>query len=523
MKNAREDASRIYRATGVLIRRARVVGLPTVILLVYYAAFTLWFFFSGASGQFRIALADAAYLPVNAMSMVLAGTVACSKRADPRTRRGWWFITAALALQAWGDVAWFFFEGVLQTEPFPSVADIGYAGMYPFMLAGLLMLPGPKRSRTQRWTLALDAATIVAAGFMIVWAASLGSAVHEGFGSLEAALAVYYPAGDLLLILGATTAALRGSQGLRRTPTTVLLIGLAAWIVADVGFSYLSQQGDGTGGRWIDLVWVGALTCFAIAADQQRRALGQPSEAQPPQLQVIGIQVPARLPYLAILMGYVVVFQAAVNLPVYPLGGVLLGDVAVTLAVVARQLLASREHARFAASYQRAATTDKLTGLLSRQHFLDLAAHDIDHFRAEGRSVSLLVIDVDHFKQVNDGYGHLAGDKVLATVAARCREALRLGDIVCRYGGDELVALLPGANAADAALIADRMGQAVAASPVPVEQDSIPISVSIGHTTSTGDGDLSALLSLADQALYEVKRNGRGHARGYRPVEASVA
>lgn len=107
------------------------------------------------------------------------------------------------------------------------------------------------------------------------------------------------------------------------------------------------------------------------------------------------ISAPARLPYLAILLSYVVVARAALHLPIYPLGGLLLGDVAVTVAVVARQLIIVGEHGRRAARYQRAATTDGLTGLLTRQHFLDVAAAQLSQSTSRRHSTSLLVIDVD--------------------------------------------------------------------------------------------------------------------------------
>lgn len=107
---------------------------------------------------------------------------------------------------------------------------------------------------------------------------------------------------------------------------------------------------------------------------------------------------------------------------------------------------------------------------------------------------------------------------MLTTTAARCRDQLRTHDLLCRYGGDELVALLPDTDTEDAAAIAARLSAVVTATPVPAGDSTVPVSISIGHATAASAPDLTMLLGCADAALYAVKQAGRGHARGFEEI-----
>ncbi|HLZ36374.1 MAG TPA: hypothetical protein VKP64_01150 [Mycobacteriales bacterium] len=143
----------------------------------YFVAYLAWHLLSGAAGHERLVISDAANVPVSAAAAVLAVGCARAAEADPRTRRAWWFIAAAMVFQTWGDVAWFWFDAVRGVDAYPSVADIGYLGLYPLLLAGLLLLPRRHRSRREHAMLGLDAA-VVLGGFMVIWAFSLGPALH---------------------------------------------------------------------------------------------------------------------------------------------------------------------------------------------------------------------------------------------------------------------------------------------------------------------------------------------------------
>ena len=168
-----------------------------------------------------------------------------------------------------------------------------------------------------------------------------------------------------------------------------------------------------------------------------------------------------------------------------------------------------RTQAEVAAQEVRA-TTDALTGLLVRRAFLERAATALGRTQQAQQPASVLMIDLDHFKQVNDTHGHPAGDGVLQETARRVRLALRDLDLLGRYGGEELIALLPAVGKAQAVVVAERIRQSLAAVPIQAGPVALYQTLSIGIATAPEDGlDLEHLMARADQALYAAKRSGR--------------
>ena len=151
--------------------------------------------------------------------------------------------------------------------------------------------------------------------------------------------------------------------------------------------------------------------------------------------------------------------------------------------------------------------TDELTGLFNRRHFLRLALRELDNLD-HGRQHGLALIDLDHFKRINDVHGHAAGDRVLQTFAAVARACLRDGDVLARYGGEEFVLLLPNTDADQFTSCCERLREAFAnARPVGVQVSNL--SLSAGMTLLSAGDELDEALQRADQALYRAKRGGR--------------
>ena len=161
------------------------------------------------------------------------------------------------------------------------------------------------------------------------------------------------------------------------------------------------------------------------------------------------------------------------------LGGILLGAVALTFLVSARQYIALHDYGRLAVRYQELAAIDGITGLYNRRHFMETAEAAFAHAQRLGQPFAALMIDVDNFKQINDMHGHIAGDQVLAELAQACREHVRPDDIVGRYGGDEFIIMSPGITSLRATQLADQLARPVARVP---GRDGKPLA----YTTSIG-------------------------------------
>jgi len=157
------------------------------------------------------------------------------------------------------------------------------------------------------------------------------------------------------------------------------------------------------------------------------------------------------------------------------------------------------------------ARTDFLTGIPNRRHFLNLADLELARARRYARPFSMLMLDLDLFKNINDRYGHLTGDLTLQKVVEVCGQILREVDVVGRLGGEEFGIILPETDAAKALQVADRVRQAVANASIPLPNGgSVGITTSVGVATySEADPDFDAVLARADRALYEAKRSGR--------------
>ncbi|MGH8324325.1 MAG: GGDEF domain-containing protein, partial [Steroidobacteraceae bacterium] len=156
------------------------------------------------------------------------------------------------------------------------------------------------------------------------------------------------------------------------------------------------------------------------------------------------------------------------------------------------------------------ATRDALTGLWNRATILDVLSREISHAQRTGTPLGLALIDVDHFKRVNDTYGHHGGDEVLRELANRLRSALRQNDWLGRYGGEELMVVLPGLAHAGPALPVERLRECVAERPFAVQDLRLTLTVSIGMAWCESSADTPhEMISRADAALYAAKGSGR--------------
>ena len=170
-----------------------------------------------------------------------------------------------------------------------------------------------------------------------------------------------------------------------------------------------------------------------------------------------------------------------------------------------------RHQERILRQLYEASVRDPLTGVFNRAYFMDRLGAELAYAKRHGSEVSVLILDIDHFKAVNDTHGHLAGDWVLKCFAATMFAFLRTEDLFARYGGEEFAVVLRGIALPNARLAADRLRRATAELALEFEGQAVPVTVSIGgaSTACAGVTDSNSLIAVADRRLYVAKKSGR--------------
>ncbi|MFG6440019.1 sensor domain-containing diguanylate cyclase [Roseateles sp. LKC17W] len=320
-----------------------------------------------------------------------------------------------------------------------------------------------------------------------------------------------------------------------RTPPAALLtwLGLAAagWAASMLVLARLQRAGPDVQhhGRWLlgvaiaDGAWWGAVMPLLSGADTALNAI-----LAAVLCGAMAVNAPAYVPHIHVFHALCAAMWlvALLSLPGHPAPGmtdivmglgVFLGLLCYVMRGIARRvveglrlqlanaaLTAQLSEALAAASQQ--AATDGLTGLPNRRSLDQLLDTQLALAQREGRPFSVLMLDLDHFKAVNDTHGHAVGDAVLRGFAQRIQTQLRRSDVCARYGGEEFCVVLPGTAAALALDAGERLRRAVAAAPLSAD---IRVTVSVGVATWQAGDDAAALLARADDALYTAKRTGR--------------
>ncbi len=470
-------------------------------LAFYYAVYVVWFVLM-PDGSMRTALSDFAYVPPQ-IAGVAAGVMLFRTRRDldRRVRASWALVTIAIGCRLFADTSWWWLEGVGHLQPFPGLPDVGYVAFYPFLLAGLLLMARSRKTTgRERLMEGLDVLVISASAFVAVWYFALGPVVVAATDTgLAEFLDVYYPVADVVLVAAAARVMIRSVRSSAMLP---LLVACLLLVGADTAYPYLSEPGSALGGAWLDLLWVGSVTATAAAVDVRRRArsLATTAASRPPSL----------VPLFAVVIAGMVLVRAVLDLPSYPVLATAVAVVIVMSLTALRQMIANRQYASLAARYRLLATRDALTGVASRAEGMARGEALLRACVRRGEPCGVLMMDLDRFKQVNDQLGHPVGDEVLTAVAARITAATREQDLVFRYGGDEFLVVLPGADPATTNQVAQRISVGVASGPVTVDGHVVPMSVTVGAASAT-DKTLDGLIRCADDLL-------RWHKSGNQPT-----
>lgn len=176
------------------------------------------------------------------------------------------------------------------------------------------------------------------------------------------------------------------------------------------------------------------------------------------------------------------------------------------------------------ATLRKQVVTDPLTGLFNVRHFRKSLEHELERTRRTGMTTALVMVDLDHFKSVNDTWGHEAGNLVLQTVAQLLQDQTRKLDICCRYGGEEFAVILPSTELMLARQVAERCLNALRNTLIPLESTDLQVTASIGVAVADNSSQTSdRLIEDADECMYDAKKGGRNQVVSKRPQPSQSA
>lgn len=454
--------------------------------------------------------------------------------------RVWYYFLMGAIFFFAGDLLWFYLEYFRQQDmKSPSYPDILYITSYIFLLAGLGLYIQIKKTRSLKMVFFDILISFLTLSLIIIRFGIIPTLEIEGKSGIDDLVNLFYPLADVLFLIGLMALVFISS----RTRELLREVGLIAagficFLIVDQAFLLLGEN-ENFLDFTLDTLWsigllflsLGAL--YASVNDNQSQELDDSHVANSVIyfLQTI-------LPYIfALVLVAMLIWESGfedmaislINLVVFLIilrqVDVLMQQRKLTAALLRTQneiksrqaLLALQQNQLIEAHEQKTseANTDFLTQLKNRR-FVNEALDKIGETSSVNVNLGLILIDVDYFKPINDTYGHQMGDDVLCLVAKAITSVARGTDIAGRFGGDEFILILPGADDATLAKVCQRLTQAIAETPLP--KPDMKLSLSIGAaawSSPRADYKKEDLLLRADLALYEVKEAGRNGWRVY--------
>jgi diguanylate cyclase (GGDEF)-like protein len=472
-------------------------------------------------------------------------------RIARRAWLAWGLLAIGTALYTCGAAIWLSYDVRMPTAdiPLPGLYNLGFSGAPPFFLVGILLLTRRSRISIGHARLLLDALAVLGAAFALSWFFVLGPTIANLSGSFGAeVISIYIPTSDLFLMAVVVFLLFSPLSSRHQHPVFLrLCLGIFCLAITDGLLAYFSLSPSGFNtGTLQDTLWPLSMMLIGLAAIEYPRCVAheQAQAAGRVNPELVGSLLPASgrasqqisttlqtiAPFLLALLTSTILLTAVASRG----GPVLLQAdlIALMLIVVVgtRQALTLIENSQLTRQIhgelvvsqdelkmqRQEALTDAITGLPNHRAVMSRIDDEVSRCQRTQASCAVLFLDLDHFKRINDTWGHRAGDAILWELGNRLRGTLRQQDFVGRYGGEEFAIVLVDVDADEAYRAAERTRAAVADQPcfweVKETRSVVPIAVttSIGVAVYQLHGESrDALIEAADQAMYQAKHSGR--------------
>jgi diguanylate cyclase (GGDEF)-like protein len=448
------------------------------------------------------------------------------RRYRPAYPLPWWLMVAGQALYTVGDVILYWNRYVREDASFPTLADAFYLGRVPLLVAALVLIIRRRRRHDQ--AAVIDTLIVGVAAGLSAWIFILEPSTQASLPTVAMLVALAYPVIDLMIVALAARLLIGGGH---RAPAFYLLTGALLLLAAsDLVYSWFGVQGTiFSPGNPIEAGWfIYYLMIGAAALHPSMRTLAAraESEQRTSSWRRLTVLWAAAVVAPVLLASEAMRDQPPHSLAIAGCSIVLFSLVVLRLAGVMRDQRRAQNALEDAnGRLQEMTTTDTLTGLPNRALFTDRVNQVISSALRDGREVPVMLIDLDHFKEVNDTVGHHAGDELLIDVARRLLSALRTSDTVARIGGDEFAVVLEMSTTGEqAAATAERVLEAVRAASFVRDGVELIVSASIGIALWSEAGTSQAeLLKHADVAMYRAKAAGGDRFEMFQPAMTVVA
>ncbi|HSF80729.1 MAG TPA: GGDEF domain-containing protein [Anaerolineales bacterium] len=486
-------------------------GVVTSITALGVAAYTAWIFSSSYRLRADIFVSSLGLVALYACLCAFGVYVALQRDYTPALRRAWLMFALGSLSNLLAEGLHFSNQVFLEIPAYSDPVYLLRGLSYPLTLAGLLFLPLAFVPRQERGILWLDLGVLATFFGMAIWYYFLASPQFSYADEPGKVWAMAYPVGDFLILAGLVALIQRDLSRAARWIVSLLVMAILFSVGGDLFFAYHELNEISYSPAYLTVFNLGAVQMQLIAAARQIASGAGILSDPPARFSPVRHLFRLALPYLAVIVGLAlltVIIHTSLS-PDPRLLGVLYGSYGLVGFVLLRQYVVLRENVRLYQKMRRVAWTDSLTGVYNRHFFNEILPREMVRASRYNKQLSILLLDMDGFKEFNDTYGHLQGDVALKAIARIFAAQLRSSDTIARFGGDEFVVILPETNRRMAKATAERIRNAVKSQ----SQFDTKMSVSAGIAVYRSELSPEGLLEEADQDLYRQKNlNGRSQA-----------